>query len=158
MPFFTYRSTNFTLDIDSQPKFINIAMQMLTPVVTTRNLPRTLTLLERYFPAVLSTECFNDDHLTFREEVLSTETGHLFEHILLESLCRQKIRSGRKNVVFNGRTSWNWNLSPRGKFDIWVDAKSSDLPHLLPALDKSIKLTELILASGQTSPRTILRA
>ena len=120
-------------------------MQLLIPVVNTKYLPHTLTVLRRTLPGVLRTECFNYKHISFKKEVQQTEIGHLFEHILLEYLCLEKIKEGHDDIVFNGKTRWNWIKNPYGSFEIEVDVKVEDLRIFIKALKKSLRLTQNII-------------
>lgn len=129
-------------------------MQLFVPIVNTKDIPHTKKFLQEVFPTVLKTECFNDSHLPFYEEVNQTEIGHLFEHILLDQLCILKIKSGETSAVFNGNTSWNWQKYPYGSFQILVDIGKKELRLLLQALKKAIELTEFLI---QSSVQILLR-
>lgn len=121
-------------------------MQLHTRAVNTRYIPHTSFILQRQCPSVLRTKCYNDRNLPFREEVRATEIGHLFEHILLEELCLEKLADGSVSAVFNGRTQWNWLKEPRGLFHINIDAGFSDQTHFPLALSKTIEITETVLS------------
>jgi hypothetical protein len=125
---------------------VHIVMQLNTDIVNTQFLPKTLSILQSQFPGVLRTACFNDQNLPFVEEVKRTEIGHLFEHILLESLCLEKMALGATQVCFNGRTDWNWQKEERGKFHIFVDRAEEAKPVLSKALDTATHYTKMILA------------
>ncbi len=140
-----YVSENFSLSLSCGKTQTQITMHLFNPIINTRGIPQTYSFLKKHFPSVLYTRCFNDKNLPFCKEVRSTEIGHLFEHILLESLCIEKLSLGFEKVVFNGRTRWNWIKEVRGVFHIVVDAGLNDIPILTSSLAKSINLTELIL-------------
>lgn len=120
-------------------------MEILAPTVTTGVIPHTYILLKKYLPSILKSKCFNDNNYPFDREVKNTEIGHLFEHILLEYLCMQKMAQGFENPVHNGLTSWNWEKDKRGIFHINIDAGHGNGVILKPALEKSISLTMKIL-------------
>ncbi|HEX9061591.1 MAG TPA: hypothetical protein VF941_15530 [Clostridia bacterium] len=119
--------------------------------VTTTDMPYISSLLKKELPTILRSKCFNEGNVPFYKEVLSTELGHLFEHILLEYLCMAKIGMGFKEAVFSGITKWDWNKDPYGTFRIEIDVDNSDLVFLTPALKKTINLFESILIYPTTS-------
>lgn len=137
----------FSLQLKMSKNRVHIVMQLNTEIVNTQFLPKTRAILEAQFPGVLHTACFNEQNLPFSEEVKQTEIGHLFEHILLESLCVEKMALGYEQACFNGRTDWNWQKEKRGKFHIFVDGVEDAKPFLSKALDTATHYTNLILQS-----------
>jgi hypothetical protein len=121
-----------------------IHMQMLSPILNTTNLPFTTKILENYLPSIHSSLCFNDQKLPFSQEVMHTEIGHLFEHILLEYIYQIKITLGHKNISVKGETSWNWYKNPTGFFLIRINIGSSEKEIFLKALPPSITLLHFI--------------
>lgn len=142
-----YNSPAFNLSFKHRIQTLRITMTCNTPHLTTSSLPKTTSLLKKTLPTVLLTECFNDQNLPFSIEAKNTETAHLFEHILLEYLCLEKIADGSTSASFSGRTHWNWVKYPRGSFFISVTMEKTDLQYLPTALEKSIALLEQILES-----------
>lgn len=140
-----YQSNFFNLSITHRIQTLRINMYLNTSFLTTSSLPATSKILTKDLPSVLLTECFNAEQLPFSEEVKNTEIAHLFEHILLEYLCIEKINHGSNNAVFSGRTHWNWVKYPKGSFFITITMEKSDLTLLSPALEKSITLMEKLL-------------
>jgi hypothetical protein len=140
-----YTSSVFDLAMGQTTKNTRLKMQVYGPVVNTRDLPQTLPFLRQHYPSVLKTECFNDHCLSFSQEVCATEIGHLFEHIVLDELCALKIKTGAKNAVFNGRTSWNWQRDAQGVFHIVIDAGKKELELLIEAIRTATLLTESLL-------------
>ena len=154
-----YRSRSFMLTPFMGDTGTEIVMQMLGTTVTTRDLPQTYDLLKHQFPAVLSTKCFNEAHLPFYQEVRNTEIGHLLEHVLLEHLYQEKSSQGHKNVVFNGRTFWDWHKDPIGSFRIMIDVGLPDLSIFKSCLKRAIDLTERVLQSNRTiTPQNYLHS
>lgn len=146
-----YSSNFFNLFINKQKDSLTdsdteIILQVHSRCVNTRDIPDTLSFVSKYCPRVLKTECFNEKNLPFKDEVKATEIGHLFEHILLEQLCQLKSDLGFKNVAFNGRTDWDWGSDSRGVFHIFIDIVKQDYIFFGKALDKTIRLTELLLS------------
>jgi hypothetical protein len=140
-----YSSDVFSLDIEQSQSHSNITMYLQTPTVNTYAIGETYHILEQTLPSILRATCFNDDKLPFSTEVLQTEIGHLFEHILLEYLCDIKLSHGYKNPIHNGVTRWNWIQDNRGTFHIHIDAGVEDTKLFFEALSLSISLLEEIL-------------
>lgn len=124
-----------------------VDMVMLSSHLNTRTIPATYQILEEHLPCILQSQCFNDDHLPFCEEVKTTEIGHLFEHILLEYLCKEKLCHGYTEADFCGQTSWNWKKETRGTFHITIEKHTEDAAFFESALRKSIELMDKILGS-----------
>src|SRR4051812_9400342 len=105
----------FSLAIIQRNSSTNIMMQILNSPISTSRIPSVVEVLREHLPNVLMTQCFNDENLPFVVEVRNTETGHLFEHILLEYLCQLKIAKGHRRASYVGRTTWNWLRYPKGR-------------------------------------------
>lgn len=138
----------FSLALFPSEKSIDLTMSMSTKVLHTSSLPQTICILEKLLPSIFSSSCFNDNNFPFIEEVKNTEIGHLFEHILLEYLCMEKINKGYADATFRGVTNWNWKEEPLGTFHIIVDISLAERDFIEPALENSIKLINLILESS----------
>lgn len=147
----TITSSSFKLSLKQTKQTIIITMHIDRKDVTTTHMPYVSSLLKRELPTILRSKCFNEGNVPFYKEVLSTELGHLFEHILLEYLCMAKIGMGFKEAIFSGITKWDWNRDPYGTFRIEIDVEKSDLVFLTPALKKTIHLFENILIYPNTS-------
>lgn len=143
-----YSREYFTLFLKQKSDHLEIFMQINAPIFNTQNIPHILELLQEHFPSVLKTECFNDFNLPFEKEVKNTELGHLFEHILLDALCIEKIKAGSEIAEFNGRTFWDWTKNKAGSFVIKVAMDIDEYIFLPQALKKSINLLELLLQNS----------
>lgn len=135
----------YNLVIQQKKTCCNLHMTMKIPCINTRELPHTFAILKRELPSILNTTCFNEFNIPFREEVKHTEMGHLFEHILLEYLCLNKLADGHNRAVYNGNTSWNWVKEKRGLFHIVVDVPASDKKYLEAALHQTHTLMSKLL-------------
>jgi hypothetical protein len=135
----------FSLHLTQKTSSTRIILQSLNEYVNTSHISSIASLLSKHLPTVLLTTCYNDDNLPFSTEVRNTEIGHLFEHILLEYLCQLKIAKGANRAVFHGRTRWNWEKDPWGKFYIRLNCGIKDADILPLALKKTIELMKLIL-------------
>lgn len=141
----------FTMTIKWEKKKICIDM-FVSSHITTRTLPHVYKTLSLYLPSILTSTCFNDKDLPFSQEVQETETGHLFEHILLEYLCKEKINAGATHAVFSGNTYWNWQQDDYGTFHITIDAQKKDRKYLFFALEQSVSLLKRILLTHSDFP------
>jgi hypothetical protein len=135
----------FSLAIKQKRTSTQITMDLLYNQLNTTEIPYLMDVLQEKLPSVLLTKCYNDLGLPFNEEVLNTEIGHLFEHILLEYLCQHKIAKGARQATYAGRTRWNWNRDPLGRFHIHLTCGTKDADILPPALENTVSLMKLIL-------------
>jgi cyanophycin synthase-like protein len=138
-------SEHFSLMLSPTEYDLKMTMQMRTPVFHTCDLPATCMILQKLLPSIFTSKCFNDNKYTFTKEVRNTEVGHLFEHILLEYLCIERMNMGYKEAVFNGVTNWNWAEDPKGTFHIEIDAGWDKKEMILAAVEKSKQLLHVIL-------------
>src|SRR5688572_29431065 len=97
----THKNNFFSLDVNQNRLNTKIVMRLFVSTFSTKNIPQTYLLLEKHLPSILRSKCFNQNNYPFKIEVLDTEIGHLFEHILLEYLCEQKRLEGVDNPVYN---------------------------------------------------------
>lgn len=140
----------FTLEIEQNALTTMLVMRLTTPIVNTRELPKTYQVLKENLPTVLQSQCFNEANLPFSTEVRSTEIGHLFEHILLDYLCYFKLDSGCKRASFSGETNWNWKNDPRGTFYIDISAGINEREIFVKALQKTIVLVQTLMHKQTT--------
>jgi len=109
---------------------------------TTAALPKTVEFLTSELESILKCRCENPDNLPFSKEVRDTELGHLFEHVLLEYLCDEKINSGCDAAVFRGDTFWEIKKKAPHEFLIRIQIDISDSSLLAKALKKANFLME----------------
>jgi hypothetical protein len=140
-----------SLMIHHQLRKTDIIMKLLIPTVNTKDIPWTSSFLQEHLPAVLYSTCFNEEKLPFSVEVCRTEIGHLFEHILLEYLCQEKLLKGYDEAVFSGHTKWNWKRDPWGMFHITIKMQSTDIDIFPTALEKSINLLKMMISPESRS-------
>lgn len=138
----------FSLQIKRKKTTTCIDMNLHSPIISTCYLPATVEILKRSLPGIYRSRCFNNRKFSFAKEVLQTEIGHLFEHILLEYLYISKTQCGYTNVIYNGETTWNWLREKRGIFHITINSGYGDEPFFTTALKKTIVLTNTIMQSG----------
>jgi hypothetical protein len=142
-----YQSENFTLHLKACKRNISFEMKVKPEFVKTGNIPSTISILEEKLPTVFCTKCYNYKNQSFAMEAKDTETGHLFEHILLEYLYQEKKKLGFKNFTINGRTKWNWKKYGHGVFHIIIDLTQKDYIVFQNALNQTLTLTEDIINS-----------
>ena len=135
----------FSLAIIQKQTRTKITMDLLHNQINTEQIPFITDLLQENLPSVLSTTCYNDLGLPFDEEVRNTEIGHLFEHILLEYLCQNKLAKGARRATYAGRTTWNWVRDPLGRFHIHLNCGKKDSDILPLALEQTVALMKIIL-------------
>lgn len=145
----------FELAVTCSRTHTNITMLLLTEEVTTTHIPHIHKVLRTYLPTILVAKCFNENNLPFSEEVNHTEIGHLFEHIILEYLCKEKIHAGNTEAMFSGVTKWNWKKETYGTFHIQIDVSWQEKEILYFALKQSVLLLKRILLP-QRQPEKIL--
>lgn len=139
-------SPYFTIQLTHTKASTHLTMQMVCSHLTTKSLPQTKKILQTHMPSVLKTRCFNDDHLPFAKEVRDTEIGHLLEHLILAYL----LESDTTNQVYKGTTEWNWYKNPRGLFTIYLYIGDCRRKRLYDAVNKSMRVVDLLIASEQT--------
>ncbi len=101
--------------------------------------------LLRILPNLLdNVKCYNGQNHHFATEMLATETGHLFEHIWLEVLCCEKLRTC-KQAHYAGETSWNWRKEPRGFFHVTLNATKADQKLIEDTAGISMRILHQIL-------------
>ncbi len=132
-----------------------IIMRVFTKDVHTGKMLYTLPLLKQLLPTILKSTCFNEGNIPFKVEVMRTELGHLFEHILLEYLCQLKLSKGHKEVMFSGTTDWNWNKYPRGTFQISISVGKEDLDIFPEAFYRTATLFKLIMEKHMQNSSSI---
>lgn len=136
---------HFELNFKQETFETNITLKLLTPIVRTGNIRNTYATLLEVLPSIFESKCFNDEKLSFAKEVLNTEIGHLFEHILLEYLTQLKFTYDNKNISYSGITFWDWHKEEPGIFHIKVHVGLMDSHIFNEALNKSVNLLNKIL-------------
>ncbi|HRN96268.1 MAG TPA: hypothetical protein PLD54_02380 [Candidatus Levybacteria bacterium] len=147
-PYPSYFSDHWKYSLQAQyaQKKSTLIMHAPHTLLSTSALPKTAEILSTIAPKVLHTKCFNKKNIPFCEEVKNTEIAHLFEHMLLEYLCQEKINSGKKSACFSGLTSWNWKKDAHGVFHIKITGNVMNETTFIQAFARSIFLFETILA------------
>jgi hypothetical protein len=140
----------FSLQVSHRMQSTLIIMKLFTPTVNTKDIPWTYSLLKQQLPSILSSKCFNEEQLPFAVEVRRTEIGHLFEHILLEYLCKEKLLKGYNRAMFSGNTKWNWERDPWGMFHIIINMHATDMDIFPPSLEKGVNLLRMIFRNDST--------
>lgn len=145
----------FTLKITYNRQATIIRMALIAPIINTKEIKNTSSILEYYLPSTLHSKCYNEAKLPFAVEVHSTEIGHLFEHILLEYLCFFKLSDGLSSADYSGVTQWNWEKDPFGVFNIKINSGFGDADIFSKALKEAVLLMQLILNQREAVPNSI---
>lgn len=143
----SHKNHSFSLKIRRSKKATYISMHIFGNHVHTGSMPHTTELLKEFLPTIFYAQCFNEKHIPFQKEVMRTELGHLFEHILLEYLCILKLQKGYTEASFSGQTDWNWDKDPRGLFRIKITAGNDDWDIFPLALRQAKQLFEQIVTT-----------
>lgn len=149
-----YEYKSFKFDLVHKPSKTLIKIQFLTTFFNTRQIPSLYDYLEKNYPQVLETLCFNSQNLPFSEEVRGTEFGHLFEHLLISKIYDIKKQGGDKNFIVQGRTHWDWTNETRGSFNIYILISDEDRSILNRAISETVIIMEDIIGSGQNNSST----
>lgn len=136
----------FSIYITPKDSGIYIRMDMQLPHINTTTIPATFRILSQDLPGIYKHRCFNPSHLPFAKEVLRTEVGHLFEHILLEYLCELNNKYTDIKTTFRGETSWDWGKDKRGTFHIYINTQEEEL--FKEALERTINLMNKVLTTA----------
>lgn len=148
-PVYDYTTPFFYLQMTQKKTVVHLKMELFSQTLRTGHYPSTYDILSSQFPSVLRTACFNDANLPFHQEVRDTEIGHLFEHILLESLCLEQLKQRNARCSFTGKTSWNWQKEKLGVFHIRIFAGEKTLPFFPRSLQWSIALMTHLIEQGE---------
>ncbi|HVZ67755.1 MAG TPA: hypothetical protein VG917_05870 [Patescibacteria group bacterium] len=141
----TFHLGSYSLTVSKGLYATKIRMNCLTPVVNTKQLPKSFKILSQELPSIFKSKCFNDQDYPFMEEAKRTELGHLFEHIMLEYICMGKMEKGLRRVSVSGVTDWNWRVDPYGTYNITLRVGKIDQTVIDEALKKTILLFDSIL-------------
>ncbi len=145
---------------------IHLNLKAPKKYIYTKSVPTIGEQLEKFLPGIFTSQCFNKNNFTingknnfhFKKECENTELGHLFEHVLLEYLCLEKISKGEKTYSFRGLTTWNWRIEEKGKFNIKIEFLYSNEKDILKsAFIRSLHLFEEILDGNITAEQAIPR-
>lgn len=139
-----YQTPLFHIQVTFSKTYTKFDMQITGNQMHTGTMPFAKHILSKLLPTILKSKCFNEKNIPFQQEVLRTEIGHLFEHILLEYLCQLRLLSGYVEAEYSGTTDWDWTKENRGIFHIITNASKVDSDILPKAIEKSIALTYLI--------------
>ncbi|MGI5841325.1 MAG: hypothetical protein ACOX6N_03860 [Patescibacteria group bacterium] len=140
-------TTPYRINIIHRDKETEVVLEINKGSLSTSSLPQTYGILQKELPHIFASQCFNKEDLPFRKEVLNTETGHLFEHILLEYLSAEKLKSGFRIATYSGETCWDWKKELRGTFHIKVSAGRQEKDLFYRALTSSLSLFKKIMWS-----------
>ncbi len=83
----------------------------------TSQIPGIGDFLFQKLPGLREHKCFNEEGLTFPEEVKRTELAHVFEHVVIELILLKDPAAGE--II--GWTTWDWKIQPRWSYEVEID-------------------------------------
>lgn len=128
-------------------KHSDIVLQADPRYATTAAFPKMVDFLKSELGTILDCKCENPSDLPFDQEVRNTELGHLYEHVILEYLCDEKIKNGAGSASFKGDTFWEVKEEQPYKFLIRIQLDITESSLLSKALDKANFLMEKLFVS-----------
>lgn len=126
-------------------------MQPHPDYLTTSAHPGLQSFLGSELPSIFTCSCDNPDQNSFAQEVTNTELAHLFEHVLLEYLCDEKISTNTYPVAYSGRTFWGDRDLPKGTFRIKISMSDTEANLLNNALSKAHTLMSKLYTTTNSS-------
>lgn len=149
---------NNKIDIQLNNRYFSVAAQIRddkvemnfkvnSNFVSTSSFPRTHDILEKEYPEVLRTNCFNEFGLPFDKEVVNTELAHLFEHILIQKLAYKRYQKSKVDKQYTGETEWCCDNEPVKEYNITLNANVADIDVFPEALAESSSLVSSIMSS-----------
>lgn len=144
----SYYATQFSLAWKQEKNTVRLFYKSDRSHLTTQTLPNTVWLLSYYLPAIVNHKCINDENLPFISEAANTEIAHLFEHILIECICREYSKLGDKSVVAKGVTRWHSTRFYEGEFYIDIEVSNLSETIFAIAMERATTIMEKVLASG----------
>lgn len=145
---YKFSNTHFQIEGKIDQSQSNFKMLVKSDLISTSTRPQTIDILQKHLPTIFSNHCFNYDNLSFRDECKNTEVAHLYEHMILEYLCLELVKSGQDEATYKGTTAWNWEKEPKGSFNIQINAGKNELSALQTAITNSTNLFTQILESN----------
>ncbi len=115
---------------------------------TTEPLTALKKEIPKLLPQILMAECDNPAGLPFCQEIYTTETAHLFEHILLEYLCKIKLEQGETEASYDGRTFWDAHETKGEQFTICISKEGESFTQFTSALRLSSALLTTVIKNS----------
>ena len=137
----------YSLVVNHQKDKVHLEMRCNFSLTNTSRFVDIGFFIKSFVPSVFKTRCFNKTNLPFKKEVLHTELGHFFEHILLDQLCALTVEQ-RKNLRYRGLTKWNWTKEKKGIFHIYIDCRFLDKYSFNTALKNSKFIFNKLISSS----------
>jgi hypothetical protein len=147
----SFTTSDFLLTGSTDSTGTHLCLRVLDSHINTQSFPSTFSVLQQQIPDIFEARCFNDASLPFHEECKHTELGHLFEHIVLEFLCEEKLNTGVTEASYSGETSWDWDRDQTGTFHISITAGMSDFSFLQRALVRANAIVSTIVQADVVS-------
>lgn len=112
---------------------------------STSQFPALQSDMRTLLPEILVAECDNPNKLPFYEEMQSTQTAHLYEHMVLEYLCKLKLKKGAREASYEGRTFWDATQPTGEESTIAVSRQGESKSQFLQAVRLSSQLLTTLI-------------
>jgi hypothetical protein len=114
---------------------------------STTQLPTLQSDIRTLLPEILVAACDNPDNKPFFKEMLDTQTAHLFEHMVLEYLCKLRLNEGASEASYEGRTFWDARRPTGEESTIAVSRQGESKSQFMRAVRLSSKLLNTLLSN-----------
>lgn len=142
-----YSSANFNIKTKKIKDGVLLTQTIDNPIYKTSGIPETVNFLDIHMATIFNNQCFNDQKLSFREEVRDTEIPHLFEHMLIENMKMLAIKKFGK-ASMHGETYWDFD-KPQGEYNIKIKSSQFDNEIFSQSLVSSINLLEKLFGTKE---------
>ncbi len=135
-------------------KFWVLQFNITPSLSSTSKFPQLMEDLRILLPEIMVAQCDNPNNTPFCEEMKETQTAHLFEHMILEYLCKLRLRSGSSEASYEGRTFWDTTKAPGENSMIAISRQGESQLVFEEAVTLSMQLlTQLIKNTGSIHTR-----
>jgi hypothetical protein len=130
-------------------KFWLLQFNISPQFCSTSQFPQLSNDLRVLLPEIMVAQCDNAKDLPFCEELKETQTAHLFEHMVLEYLCKLRLRCGFGEASYEGRTFWDTLIATGENSLIAISRHGESKQEFAEAVTLSQQLlTQLIQNTG----------
>lgn len=130
-------------------KFWVLHFNITPSLSSTSHFPQLFEDLRVLLPEIMVAQCDNPNNAPFCEEMKETQTAHLFEHLVLEYLCKLRLRAGSSEASYEGRTFWDTTKSAGENSMIVISRQGEPQSVFVEAVTLSMQLlAQLIVNTG----------
>ena len=132
-------------------KFWVLQFTIMPSLSSTSQFPQLVEDLRVLLPEIMVAQCDNPNNIPFCEEMKETQTAHLFEHVILEYLCKLRLRSGFGEASYEGRTFWDTTKAPGENSMIAISRQGESQSVFEEAVTLSIILLKQLIKSTESN-------